>query len=90
MFYELGVDVGPHPFTMGGSQPSKRVHKKADRKGHSSRQKGTRSTRTTDAASSKGPVPPQVVPSAAALPCTCFECLQGSLHAYHPCCLWAL
>ncbi|KAL0055179.1 hypothetical protein WJX82_008337 [Trebouxia sp. C0006] len=55
-----GGDVGPHPFTMGFSQPSKRVQKKADRKGHSSRQKGTRSTRTMDAApSSKDPAPPQ-------------------------------
>ncbi|KAL0054814.1 hypothetical protein WJX82_002763 [Trebouxia sp. C0006] len=55
-----GGDVGPHPFTMGFSQPSKRVHKKADRKGHSSRQKGARSTRTVDAASSsRVPVPPQ-------------------------------
>ncbi len=92
MCYESGGDVGPHPFTMGVSQPSKRVQKKADRKGHSSRQKGTRSTRTMDAApSSKDPAPPQVAPSAASLPCTCFECLQGSLHAYHPCprCLWA-
>ena len=76
---------------MGFSQPSKRVHKKADRKGHSSRQKGARSTRTVDAASSsRVPVPPQVVPCAASSPCTCSECLQGSLHAYHPCCLWAL
>ena len=92
MCHESGGDIGPHPFTMGSSQPSKRVHKKADRKGHSSRPKGTRSTQTVDAAasSSRVPVPPQVAPSAASLPCTCSECLQGTLHAHHPCCLWAL
>jgi len=92
--HESGGHAGPHSFTMGVSQPSKRVHKKADRKGNSSRQKGTKgtsSTRSVDAASSsRGPAPPQVVSSAVSLPCTCSECLQGSLHAYHPCFLCAV
>ncbi|KAL0035785.1 hypothetical protein WJX77_002591 [Trebouxia sp. C0004] len=52
--------VGPHPFTMGVSQPRKRVHKKPDKKGHSSRQKSTSSIRSVHAATSRwGPAPPQ-------------------------------